>query len=583
MDREDTSDGRGGGILTYVSNKIQAVEETIEKASSFNQASAISIMTNDGQYRIVTVYRSPNSSRENNDALNELVKSLSVGRTILVGDFNFRHIDWNKGCLTAPDKAAENFYDTVCDGFLNQYVDFPTRNEYALDLVLGTQTASISNINEEGKLGSSDHVAISFRFGEKIKTVSKSKEKVPNFSKANFQAIAESLSAYDWEKELGALTIELAWERLRNILHNLVKEYVPLVYRRTYSKPVWANNSALEAIKAKQKTWSHYRKGLCNLEAFKQSEKNTKKIIQKAKRKFERAIAKEAKKNPRKFYAYLNRKSKNTIIGPIKSENNCTILDDKNKSEIFNKCFGAVFVPDDGIDVEPPKIFQGDESETLCDIEITPEIVTKKLRALKTNSAPGPDGIHPRVLKECSSQLGLPFSILFRTSLDSGTLPSEWKQTNVCPVFKKGKKDDPKNFRPINLASVPAKVMEQILKDNIQEHLTTHQLISKSQHGFVPGRSCTSNLLEHMNNVTRALDSGQNFDTILLDFKRAFDKVPFRHMLAKVKSHGIGGRVLKWIEDWTRGRKQRVVLNGEHSRENPSHFGTRLRASLRFE
>jgi len=68
-----------------------------------------------------------------------------------------------------------------------------------------------------------------------------------------------------------------------------------------------------------------------------------------------------------------------------------------------------------------------------------------------------------------------------------------------------------------------------------------------------------------MNNVTRALDSGQNFDTILLDFKRAFDKVPFRHMLAKVKSHGIGGRVLKWIEDWTRGRKQRVVLNGEHS------------------
>ena len=81
---------------------------------------------------------------------------------------------------------------------------------------------------------------------------------------------------------------------------------------------------------------------------------------------------------------------------------------DKEKAEIFNKCFGSVFTPDDGVDIVPPTIFEGEDEEVLSNIIITPETVTSKLLDLKQSSAPGPDGIHPRVLKECATEIGIP-------------------------------------------------------------------------------------------------------------------------------------------------------------------------------
>ena len=169
------------------------------------------------------------------------------------------------------------------------------------------------------------------------------------------------------------------------------------------------------------------------------------------------------------------------------------------------------------------------------------------------------------LLKECASELGAPLATIFQKSMDSGMLPRQWKATHITPLFKKGKRSDPGNYRPINLASVPAKIMEKIIKDNIMQHLIDNNLITRSQHGFMPGRSCTTNLLEYMNEVTKALDNNCAYDAILLDYRRAFDRVSFRHMLEKVKSHGICGRLLNWIENWTLERFQRVVINGELS------------------
>ena len=150
-------------------------------------------------------------------------------------------------------------------------------------------------------------------------------------------------------------------------------------------------------------------------------------------------------------------------------------------------------------------------------------------------------------------------------SLAAGVLPMEWKRTNITPIFKKGKRNQPENYRPINLVSVPCKLMESIVKDSIMDHLLSNNLISRSQHGFMPGRSCVTNLLDYINQVTKALDQGFSYDVIMLDYQRAFDLVPFRKMLEKVSSHGIGGEILKWIENWTTGRQQRCVLNGEYS------------------
>ena len=150
-------------------------------------------------------------------------------------------------------------------------------------------------------------------------------------------------------------------------------------------------------------------------------------------------------------------------------------------------------------------------------------------------------------------------------SLNTGEVPRDWRSANVMPIFKKGSRSVPGNYRPVSLTSVCCKVMEQVLKDSIVEHLNRNGLIRKSQHGFMRGRSCTTNLISFMDKITEALDKGEPVDVIFLDFAEAFDKVPLARLMEKVWAHGIRGNMLRWIKNWLTDRQQRVVLNGTFS------------------
>ena len=92
-----------------------------------------------------------------------------------------------------------------------------------------------------------------------------------------------------------------------------------------------------------------------------------------------------------------------------------------------------------------------------------------------------------------------------------------------------------------------------------------HDKIGLSQHGFVKGRSCLTNLLQFFEEVTKKLDKGEPVDMIYLDFQKAFGKVPHRRLLNKLRAHSVKGKILAWIEDWLTGRKQRVGIKGSFS------------------
>ncbi len=94
-------------------------------------------------------------------------------------------------------------------------------------------------------------------------------------------------------------------------------------------------------------------------------------------------------------------------------------------------------------------------------------------------------------------------------SIVLGKVPSEWKHATVPPIFKKGTKGDPGNYRPVSLTSVPCKLLESIIKDKIMEHLLENNLIKDSQHGFMLGKSCATNLVEFMDVVSKAVDDGE--------------------------------------------------------------------------
>ena len=99
-----------------------------------------------------------------------------------------------------------------------------------------------------------------------------------------------------------------------------------------------------------------------------------------------------------------------------------------------------------------------------------------------------------------------PLAILFNKSMQEGMIPNDWRKANVTPIFKKGSKFVPGNYRPVSLTSIICKTMERMMKDKLIEHLEANQIVSESQHGFRSGKSCQTNLLEFMETVTKWAD-----------------------------------------------------------------------------
>jgi hypothetical protein len=250
-------------------------------------------------------------------------------------------------------------------------------------------------------------------------------------------------------------------------------------------------------------------------------------------------------------------------VGPLRDAGNTVVTDDKKTADLLNNYFGSVFTIEDLSNIpDPTTIFEGNIAEEgLNQIEIKEDTVMEKLTELNTNKSQGVDGLHPKLLYELRNSLVKPLTALFNMSLKTGRLPQDWRDANVTPLFKKGARDKPENYRPISLTSILGKMLESIIKDHIVQHLDKFKLLIDCQHGFHKSRSCLTNLLAYMEVVTKVLDEGGAIDVVYLDFAKAFDKVPYVRLFKKLESHGIGGEVLEWIKQWLCGRRQRVSVN----------------------
>ncbi|KAK4826121.1 LOW QUALITY PROTEIN: hypothetical protein QYF61_005273 [Mycteria americana] len=174
-------------------------------------------------------------------------------------------------------------------------------------------------------------------------------------------------------------------------------------------------------------------------------------------------------------------------------------------------------------------------------------------------------GIHPRVLRELVEVLTKPLSMLYQQSWLSREVPADWRLANATPIYKKGKNDDPGNYRPVSLTSVPGKITEQIILSAIMQHVQDNQAIRPSQHRFMKGRSCLTNLISFYDKVTHLVDEGKAVDVVYLDFSKAFDTVSHSILLEKLAARGLDGCTLRWVKIWLDGRAQRVVVNGVKS------------------
>ena len=564
QDRQDTTNGCGGGILVY-SRANLVIYPDDKNDNYFNQYSnfTVRLTENSIPLNIIAVYRSPNSSETNNQELNKLLSNIK-NNTVLIGDFNFPKIDWDN---KTSDNSSKEFLDKVNEKLLDQMVYFPTHKAgNILDLVLTNNPNIVLSVEDAGLIGKSDHNMILVELNcTPMKKVNL--QEIPNWQKADYKGINNSLKRFNWENDFLNCNTEEAWGLLKTRLEDTVMLHVPKIRRRVNNKPIWLDKKTQATVRRKYRLYKRLKENHTPTaeDNYKKQEKLAEKALKRAKRKFERRLSRASKgSNNKQFNSYIRSKTKcRSTVGPLIDSDGNKVIEDDKVAELLNDIFAGVFTIDGSGQV--PLVEKIRDDLEINDIVITKKDIVKKIKKLNPSSAPGTDNLSAHLLQAAPEPISEALLIIFRKSLDSGEIPSDWKSANITPIYKKGSKLQPSNYRPVSLTSIPCKIFESILRDQLITHLTDNNLINSSQHGFMSNKSCVTNLLEFLETVTDYVDKGFNLDLIYLYFSKAFDTVPHLRLIEKIKAHSIGGKILKWIESWLQHRTQRVVLNGSSS------------------
>jgi len=562
------------GICIYVFNKLVPTEVSFSHSQLIESLWIKIILNGSNNILIGCVYRSPSSSLENStNSLCQLLKQAvkSTSSYLICGDFNYNNIDWENICLTSNNSTVQSFLDTVQDLFMFQHILKPTRyrgeeTPNLLDLVFTDDENMIENLTYLPGLGNSDHLCISYDLITPSSQVIESDD-VPKYNvyHADFENMKLLLSAVEWETEMTDLSVNDCWDYFSTTFNEIMRTCIPLA-KPKHRKNIYMTKEAMIMKNKKNRLWRNYTvsKSPEDLVAFKHARDSLRSLTRQLRSDFEKNLAGNIKTNSKCFWKYVNSRIQSRFpIKDLTTSDGCVIESDKDKANAFNKFFSSVFTIEDGSSL--PDFSINVDAPILNDVPITPEIVYTKLSNLNPNKAAGPDNWPPKVLKEMAEQLCIPLTILFRKSLNTSTLPTSWKRGHVIPIHKKGSRRLVDNYRPITLTSIVGKLLESIVKDHILDSFIRNNLLSSYQHGFMPGKSCVTQLLYVMELWTESLDQGNPIDVIYFDFRKAFDSVPHARLLLKLQTYGIRGNLLKWIRHFLMDRKQRVIVHNEQS------------------
>ena len=582
----------GRGIAIYVHDSIDKSTALVKPDINFQEGCLLKIKLRGGDSLLFAcLYRSPTPSEtsdDNNLNLNRIMRHVcneQFTHKCFVGDFNFKNINWSNYSTNESEESKEyRFLETVRDCFIHQHISKPTRirgnnDPSLLDLVLSDEPLQVSNIKHHAPLGNSDHCVITFNF-HCYADINPPQPRYC-FQKADFQAMNDNLHESNWsETFLSSATdksIEELWNLFKNKLMDLRKKHVPFESPTSWSsKGSFPISKTLQAtIRQKHRLHRHWINANQSTkeaarEVYTKSRNKVKTLLRQAKRRFEKDISVNAKNIPKKFWSYVRRKLKTKAgIAPlqkISGDNDSLVFLDLDKANILQNQFSSVFTqePDD----EMPQFMRRVEHD-LDDIIVSKEMVEAEIISLNPNKSCGPDEIEARILKELVNHIAGPLAFILNKSLEVGSVPDDWTAAIVSPIFKKGNKNKAENYRPISLTSIACKILESMVKKKIVSFFTDNNLFSNSQHGFIGGRSTTTQLLAYLDLCTEAYANGETIDCIYLDFAKAFDTVPHKRLLSKLKSWGINGNVLRWIHAFLSNRSQTVKVNGAKSESAP--------------
>jgi hypothetical protein len=185
--------------------------------------------------------------------------------------------------------------------------------------------------------------------------------------------------------------------------------------------------------------------------------------------------------------------------------------------------------------------------------------IERAIRSLDCSKSPGPDNLPNIFMAKCAGVMIDPLFELFNRSLRDGVFPRAWKTAFITPIFKKGDASDVANYRPICILSSIPKLFECIVSSRIAGSFNS--IITPKQHGFMPKRSTQTNLLLYFDYIVHKLTDGHQVDAVYTDFSKAFDRVPHKILVEKLRAYGIVGKMLSWLTSYLTDRTLSVKIS----------------------
>ena len=448
------------------------------------------------------------------------------------------------------------------------------QGESTLDQVFSSESAIVSSLNMLAPLGKSDHSSILLRLNVSSDShkdfVKSSKMLLGKVSESDILAFAEEI---DWSYSSDEVFDEgILWDELKAKLLD-VSSNVPTVLLDSSKarKLPWENSSLKRRRREKDKFWSSFDDTPSpeNLSLALDRQNKYEKSEISAKVKYEKKITSSLKYASKPFFSYLRNKRKvKESVTALKREDDSVTVGGGETAEELSSFFSSVFTNESFGPLEEHCYRKSENYSEISDFESSFDVLDVKKELSKVNpcKSMGPDGIHPKIIKSLANDSGFVEAAyrLFTTCAENRKIPSEWKLANVVPLHKKGSRDRSESYRPISLTCIMGKVYEKLVRKHMVDHVGN--LIAPEQHGFLPGRSCTSNLLDSMDVILDMIDDGLPVDMLFFDFSKAFDTVPHHRLLVKLENYGITGGTLEIIQDFLADRWMRVGV-GDHFSE----------------
>jgi hypothetical protein len=495
-----------------------------------------------------------------------MAKASGTNDILLIGDLNSDPQTFH----------GQKLVDFSNNNNMHLNVHEPTRitatSSTILDQIITSRPNLVTDIKIEPPVSTNDHCTVTASLNLKPKTDSPYERLMWNYKKADTIGLKDYLREADWNSCFLSDDVNIVAQHWSEILLNGARQFIPnrMVLVRPRDKPWYSNelrNLKRKVLRMFNRAKSTGREDIWD--NYKQMNNDYHERVQLAKKQFELKRNKELKSNhknnPKLWWRTVKQLlgfSRETEISTL-LVNGVAISDSCSKAEILNNYFAS----HSDIDTKHARLpvenqIADAKLENIC---ITENDVNDILKSLDTNKAYGVDGISPRLLKMVSAEITPSLTKLFNMSLHKGIFPDIWKQANVMPLFKKGKHSDINNYRPVSLLSSISKVFEKVVFKYMFNFFRTNLRITIHQSGFLPGDSTINQLVYLYNCFAEALDKKKDIHVVFCDISKAFDRVWHEGLLYKLQRNGIDGSLLAWCKNYLKNRKQRVLINGQHS------------------